>query len=90
MRDVSSLQKPATLARKCRESPARIGNIPVFGRLSAETFSICTGRHDRRWLLDRDDSPWYPTARLFRQTDTRDWHSVVDRVRTALNDFGRK
>jgi hypothetical protein len=45
---------------------------------------------DWRWLLDRDDSPWYPTARLFRQTDTRDWHSVVEHVRTALNEFGRK
>jgi tetratricopeptide (TPR) repeat protein len=45
---------------------------------------------DWRWLLDRDDSPWYPTARLFRQTDTGDWHSVVDRVRTALNDLGRR
>jgi Flp pilus assembly protein TadD len=46
---------------------------------------------DWRWLLDRDDSPWYPTARLFRQTDTRDWRGVVDRVRIALlNDFGRK
>jgi tetratricopeptide (TPR) repeat protein len=45
---------------------------------------------DWRWLLDRDDSPWYPTARLFRQTDTRDWHSVIDRVRIALDDFARK
>jgi tetratricopeptide (TPR) repeat protein len=45
---------------------------------------------DWRWLLDRDDSPWYPTARLFRQNDTRDWFSVVDRVRAALNDFVRK
>jgi hypothetical protein len=39
---------------------------------------------DYRWLLDRDDSPWYPTARLFRQTETRDYADVLDRVRTAL------
>jgi tetratricopeptide (TPR) repeat protein len=39
---------------------------------------------DYRWLLDRDDSPWYPTVRLFRQTETRDYASVLDRVRTAL------
>jgi tetratricopeptide (TPR) repeat protein len=32
---------------------------------------------DWRWLLHRDDSPWYPTARLFRQSATRDWQSVV-------------
>jgi tetratricopeptide (TPR) repeat protein len=39
---------------------------------------------DYRWLLDRDDSPWYPTVRLFRQTKTRDYASVLERVRTAL------
>ena len=41
---------------------------------------------DWRWLLDRDYSPWYPTARLFRQTATRDWAEVVERVRAALID----
>jgi hypothetical protein len=39
---------------------------------------------DWRWLLDRDDSPWYPTMRLFRQTAARDWAGVVDRVRAVL------
>ena len=42
---------------------------------------------DWRWLLDRDDSPWYPTARLIRQTETRDWRGVVDGVRAALHDL---
>jgi len=44
---------------------------------------------DWRWLLDREDSPWYPTARLFRQDETRDWDSVIARVRAALHDFVR-
>jgi tetratricopeptide (TPR) repeat protein len=39
---------------------------------------------DYRWLLDRDDSPWYPTARLFRQGKTRDYASVLDRLATEL------
>jgi hypothetical protein len=39
---------------------------------------------DWRWLLDRDDNPWYPTVRLFRQTETREYESVLDRVRTEL------
>jgi tetratricopeptide (TPR) repeat protein len=39
---------------------------------------------DYRWLLDRDDSPWYLTVRLFRQTGTRDWGDVLDRVRSEL------
>jgi hypothetical protein len=44
---------------------------------------------DWRWLLDRDDSPWYPTARLFRQNDSRDWRGVVERVRAALQELTR-
>jgi hypothetical protein len=42
-----------------------------------------------RWLLDRDDSPWYLTARLFRQDDTRQWDNVIARVHAALHDFVR-
>ena len=39
---------------------------------------------DWRWLLDRADSPWYPSVRLFRQDETRDYAGVVDTVRTEL------
>jgi len=39
---------------------------------------------DFRWLLDRDDSPWYPTVRLFRQSETREYDTVLGRVRTEL------
>jgi tetratricopeptide (TPR) repeat protein len=39
---------------------------------------------DYRWLLDRDDTPWYPTARLYRQTATRDYAEVIDRMRADL------
>ena len=37
-----------------------------------------------RWLRDRDDSPWYPTLRQFRQTAPGDWSGVIDRVAAAL------
>jgi tetratricopeptide (TPR) repeat protein len=40
-----------------------------------------------RWLVDRDDSPWYPTARLWRQPKPGDWDSVIARVAEALRDF---
>jgi len=40
--------------------------------------------HDWRWMLDREDSLWYPTARLFRQATDGDWANVVSRVSEEL------
>ena len=42
---------------------------------------------DWRWLRDREDSPWYPTARLFRQNSPDDWEGVVDRMARALEEM---
>ena len=39
---------------------------------------------DWRWLLDRNDSPWYPTLRLFRQDLSTGWLGVRDRMMQAL------
>ena len=39
---------------------------------------------DWRWLLNREDSPWYPGMRLFRQTSPGDWGGVFERVTEAL------
>ena len=39
---------------------------------------------DWRWLLDRADSPWYPTMRLFRQPVLGDWKSVITRVKSEI------
>ena len=43
---------------------------------------------DWRWFLDRDDSPWYPTARLFRQQSSGDWRGVLDEVTRAVMSEG--
>jgi tetratricopeptide (TPR) repeat protein len=45
---------------------------------------------DFRWMLDRDDSPWYPTMRLFRQTSLGAWDGVITRVRDALVEIVRR
>ncbi len=45
---------------------------------------------DWRWLLDRSDSPWYPTMRLFRQTAIGDWSGPVERLRQELADAARR
>ncbi len=42
---------------------------------------------DWKWFLDREDSPWYPTMRLFRQTRAGDWATVVHRVLQELQSF---
>jgi hypothetical protein len=42
---------------------------------------------DWRWLLDRDDSPWYPTMRLFRQRSRSDWKAVFQRIANELQNL---
>ena len=43
---------------------------------------------DWRWMLDRDDSPWYPTMRIFRQERANDWTSVVCSIAALLSSSG--
>jgi len=54
-------------------------NVPVWILLS----TAC----DWRWLTEREDSPWYPSAILFRQKQLGDWKEVVGRVKARLQDF---
>jgi hypothetical protein len=42
-----------------------------------------------RWLLERTDSPWYPTAKLYRQEKGEDWAHVIQRVKKDLASFQR-
>jgi len=56
----------------------------LAGALGKPVFIMLPFSPDFRWMLDRDDSPWYPTARLFRQPRRGDWDSVVDRVHREL------
>jgi Tfp pilus assembly protein PilF len=56
----------------------------LAGALGRPTWILLPFAPDWRWMLDRDDSPWYPTARLYRQPVPGDWESVVARVREDL------
>jgi tetratricopeptide (TPR) repeat protein len=59
----------------------------LAGALGKPAWIMVTYIPDWRWLLDRDDSPWYPTARLFRQANVDDWEGVIARVHDALRGF---
>jgi len=52
----------------------------LAGALGREVWTLLAFVPDFRWLLGRDDTPWYPTMRLFRQTARGDWAGVLDRV----------
>ena len=56
----------------------------LAGALGKPIWVLLPFMPDWRWLLEREDTPWYPTMRLFRQTDTRDWAGVLQKVRFAL------
>ncbi len=58
----------------------------LAGALGRPTWLLLKHGADSRWMLERDDSPWYPTARLFRQARLAEWDDVVARVRRALED----
>jgi tetratricopeptide (TPR) repeat protein len=60
----------------------------LAGALGRPTWILLPYTPDYRWLLDRDDSPWYPSVRLFRQSETREFESVLDRVRDELRALG--
>ncbi|NJN85700.1 MAG: tetratricopeptide repeat protein [Leptolyngbyaceae cyanobacterium SL_7_1] len=56
----------------------------LAGALGKPVWILLSYAPDWRWLLDRSDTPWYPTARLFRQPQAGDWTTVIAQVITAL------
>ena len=58
----------------------------LSGAMGKKTFILLPYSPDFRWMLDRADSPWYPTATLFRQPSVGDWDSVISEIRQLLSD----
>jgi ADP-heptose:LPS heptosyltransferase len=62
----------------------------LAGALGVPAFVLLPFVSDWRWLQAREDSPWYPTLRLFRQPKVDDWQSVMQRVQSALCSHHRE
>ncbi|MDD1744311.1 MAG: tetratricopeptide repeat protein, partial [Candidatus Methanoperedens sp.] len=58
--------------------------VHMAGALGKPVWTLLPFVSDWRWMLDREDTPWYPTMRLFRQPSPGDWKSVIDRVEKEL------
>lgn len=59
----------------------------LAGAMARPVWTLLPYECDWRWMIDRQDSPWYPTMRLFRQPRPEDWHSVIKRAQAALETF---
>jgi Flp pilus assembly protein TadD len=62
----------------------------LAGALGACVWVALSFAPDWRWLLERGDSPWYPTMRLFRQRSLGDWGTVFEEIRAALENVSAR
>lgn len=66
-----------------------IDSMPAHlaGALGVHTWTLLQKDADWRWMIERDDNPWYPTMRLFRQEQPQAWEPVMARVTVELERF---
>jgi len=61
--------------------------VHLGGAMAKPVWALLPFASDWRWLLDRADSPWYPTIRLFRQETPGDWDGVIGRVAGEISRY---
>lgn len=61
--------------------------LHLAGALARPVWGLIAKVQDFRWMLERDDSPWYPTLKLFRQQQHGDWGPVIERVKEELTGW---
>lgn len=59
----------------------------LAGALGRPAWILIPKAADWRWMLEREDSPWYPSVRLFRQPKPGAWQEPIDRLRSALAEY---
>jgi tetratricopeptide (TPR) repeat protein len=72
---------------RCLDLVVTVNTAPAHlaGALGVPVWVVLPAAPDWRWLLDREDSPWYPSARLFRQAKWPDWDEVFTRLAAELS-----
>jgi ADP-heptose:LPS heptosyltransferase len=83
--DTAAIMQILDLIVTCDTSIAHLA-----GALGRPVWVLLKDVPDWRWLLERQDSPWYPTMRLFRQKRHGGWGEVFDRVSEALEPRARE
>ena len=100
LRSLPELQIHANEIRDFADTAGLLGQMDLLitvdtsvahlaGALGRPTWILIPYCPDFRWLLDRSDSPWYPSVRLFRQESPGDWVGVLEKVRLALTEVFR-
>jgi tetratricopeptide (TPR) repeat protein len=59
----------------------------LAGAMGKPVWTLLPFVPDWRWMLNREDSPWYPTMKLFRQPSSENWKSVIDRLTEGIGDL---
>ncbi len=77
--ETAAIVRNLDLVITCDSAPAHLA-----GALGVPVWVILSVAADWRWTVDRTDSPWYPTMRLFRQSQLGNWQDVFQTVQTEL------
>ena len=83
--DLAALMMNMDLIITVDTAPAHLA-----GALGKPTWMLTPANPDWRWLLNRNDSPWYPTLRLFRKPKLGSWSPVVERIAQELKSLASK
>ena len=83
--DTAAILKNLDLVICCDSAIAHLA-----GALGVPTWIVLNTQPDWRWMIDRDDSPWYPSVRLFRQSQPNDWTEVFLRIQQSFTQAVEK
>jgi ADP-heptose:LPS heptosyltransferase len=98
VREIRQIHETAVNTGEVADTAADIRNLDLVitvdtmtahlaGALGKPVWTMLPFRADWRWMLDRDDSPWYPTMRLFRQSSPGDWSGAIERIAAELRAY---